>query len=145
MDFVEDRFLLVIKDQDWNEDQIRLCQGAIQCHLCSTADIFIVVVEGGAIDSSDFYFDIQECDWQQQLLSQETLNFDLILLNEKDEICLKKSKTLTKADTQKVIDCLKKQSEIEFHPGEYDVNVEGLQNAYEPYELIRFALVQFNF
>ena len=145
MDFVEDRFLLVIKDEDWNEDQIRLCQSTIACHICYTADLFIVVVEGGAIDSSDFYFDVHQCDWKEQLFKQECLQLDLLLLNKENEVCLRKSKTLNKEETSKVIEALQRQDAISFMPEEYDVNVEGIQSAYEPFELTKFSLVQCKF
>lgn len=51
---------------------------------------------------------------------------------------LKKSKTLTKEQSQIIKDCLKQQNEVSFMPSEYDVNVQGIQSAYEPYELVRF-------
>ena len=141
MDYVEDRFLLVIKDEDWNQDQLQLCKQPIDCHLCTTADIFIIVVEGGAIDSSDFYFNIQDCDWKDRLLAQSEVVLELVLLNDKNEICLKKTKTLSKTDSQTILQLLNKQANIQFQQNEYEVNVQGIQSAYEPYELSRFSVV----
>lgn len=141
MDYVEDRFLLVIKEDAWSEEEIGLLKQPIQCHLCYTADIFIVVIEGGSIDSCDFYFNVQECDWKDDLLKAGCLQLELVLLDADNAICLKKTKTLNREESQTVIDHLSKQAQIPFQPGEYDVNVEGIQSAYEPYELTRFSLV----
>lgn len=72
------------------------------------------------------------------MFASDCLDVDIILLNKANEICFKKSKTLTKEQSQIIKDCLKQQNEVSFMPSEYDVNVQGIQSAYEPYELVRF-------
>lgn len=143
MDFVEDRFMLVLKDETWTEEEIKMLENQALIHFCYTQDIAIFVLEGGDIDSSDFYFNIQDCDWKEQLLSCDCLNVDLYLLDEQNRICCKRSKTLSKEESDKILDCLKKQAQVQFMPGEYDVNVQGIQSAYEPYELNKFAVLVF--
>ena len=139
MDYVENRFMLVIKDEDWTQEEIEMLNSGIDLHFCYTNDIAIFVLEGGDIDNSDFYFNIQECDWKDHLFASDCLDVDIILLNKANEICFKKSKTLTKEQSQIIKDCLKQQNEVSFMPSEYDVNVQGIQSAYEPYELVRFG------
>ena len=138
MDYVENRFMLVIKDEDWTQEEIEMLNSGIDLHFCYTNDIAIFVLEGGDIDNSDFYFNVQECDWKNHLFASDCLDVDIILLNKANEICFKKSKTLTKEQSQIIKDCLKQQNEVSFMPSEYDVNVQGIQSAYEPYELVRF-------
>ena len=128
MDYVENRFMLVIKDEDWTQEEIEMLNSGIDLHFCYTNDIAIFVLEGGD----------QECDWKDHLFASDCLDVDIILLNKANEICFKKSKTLTKEQSQIIKDCLKQQNEVSFMPSEYDVNVQGIQSAYEPYELVRF-------
>ena len=59
MDYVENRFMLVIKDEDWTQEEIDMLNSGIDLHFCYTNDIAIFVLEGGDIDSSDFYFNVQ--------------------------------------------------------------------------------------
>ena len=62
MDYVENRFMLVIKDEEWTQEEIELIKNDVHLSFCYTQDIAIFVLEGGDIDSSDFYFNVQECD-----------------------------------------------------------------------------------
>ncbi len=54
MDYVENRFMLVIKDEDWTQEEIDMLNSGIDLHFCYTNDIAVFVLEGGDIDSSDF-------------------------------------------------------------------------------------------
>ncbi|MBB5183502.1 hypothetical protein [Catenisphaera adipataccumulans] len=145
MDYVEDHFMLVIKDEDWNEEELELLKAPIDLHFCYTQDIAIFVLEGGDIDSSDFYFNVQDCDWKDQLLASDQVDVEVILLNKKNEICWSRRKTLNPEQSRKILDCIRRQAETTFMPGEYDVNVQGIQSAYEPYELNKFAVVSIRF
>ena len=66
MDFVEDHFMLVIKDEVWTEEELNLLKQPLSLNFCYTNDIAIFVVEGGDIDSSDFYFNVQDCDFAEK-------------------------------------------------------------------------------
>ena len=139
MDFVEDHFMLVIKDEVWTEEELNLLKQPLSLNFCYTNDIAIFVVEGGDIDSSDFYFNVQDCDFAEKLLSMEFLDVELVLLNAENEICYRRRKTLDKEQSKSILDCLQQQEKTQFMPNEYDVNVEGLQSAYEPFELLKFS------
>lgn len=145
MDFVEDHFMLVIKDESWAEDELAMLKKPLDLHFCYTQDIAIFVLEGGDIDSSDFYFNIQECDWKEELLKQETLDIELFLLEKKNYICWSKRKTLSPEQSEKILACLRKQEQVQFMPDEYDINVMGIQSAYQPYELNKFAVESIKF
>ena len=138
MDYVENRFMLVIKDEDWTQEEIDMLNSGIDLHFCYTNDIAVFVLEGGDIDSSDFYFNVQECDWKEHLFKNDCLDVEIVLVDKANDICFKKSHTLTKEQSQIIKDCLNQQNKVSFMPSEYDVNVQGIQSAYEPYELVRF-------
>ena len=145
MDFVDGRFMLVIKDEFWTEEELEMLKQPLDLHFCYTNDIAIFVLEGGDIDSSDFYFNIQDCDFAEDLLKQSKVTIEVILLNEKNEVCWKRKKELDGEQSLSILSCLKQQKEVQFMPGEYEVNVEGLQSAYEPFELLKFSKCSIQF
>lgn len=137
MDFVDGKFMLVIKDETWSDEEIAMLK-SLRVAFCYWNDLAIFVVEGGDIDSSDFYFNIQECDQKEELLGQERLGIEILLIDKNNDILFKKSQSFTKEQSDKIKSFLKRQSEIPFMKGEYDVNVSGIQSAYEPFELLKF-------
>lgn len=145
MDYVDDHFMLVIKDELWTEEELKMLNNPLDLNFCYTQDIAVFVVEGGDIDSSDFYFNIQDCDWKDNLLNSSLVDIELYLLNKDNDICWKKRKSLNKEQSEKILSCLKKQNDVKFMPNEYEVNVMGIQSAYEPFELNKFSVVSIKF
>ncbi|MGN1277452.1 MAG: hypothetical protein ACI4UK_10725 [Floccifex sp.] len=145
MDFVENRFMLVIKDEFWTEEELDLLKGALELNFCYTQNTAIFVLEGGDIDSSDFYFNIQDCDWKENLLNSSLIDVELYLLNEKNEVCFKRKKTLNQQDSAVILNCMKEQASVPFMPDEYEINVMGIQSAFDPYELKKYSRVCINF
>ena len=66
-------------------------------------------------------------------------------MDKKNEICFKRSKTLNLEQSSIILDCLKQQNTVSFMQGEYDVNVQGIQSAYQPYELEKFEKLKIEF
>lgn len=141
MDYVEDHFMLVIKDETWSDEEIELIKKGATLSFCYTQDLAIFVLEGGDIDSSDFYFNIQDCDLKDEILEKELLDVELILIDGKNNVWYSKRKTLSLEQSKIILDCLKKQAQVGFMPGEYEVNIAGIQSAYEPFELEKFSKV----
>lgn len=141
MDYVEDHFMLVIKDETWSDEEIELIKKGATLNFCYTQDLAIFVLEGGDIDSSDFYFNIQDCDLKDEILEKELLDVELILVDGKNNVWYSKRKTLSIEQSKIILDCLKKQAQVGFMPGEYEVNIAGIQSAYEPFELEKFSKV----
>lgn len=141
MDYVEDHFMLVIKDETWSDEEIELIKKGATLNFCYTQDLAIFVLEGGDIDSSDFYFNIQDCDLKDEILEKELLDVELILVDGKNNVWYSKRKTLSLEQSKIILDCLKKQAQVGFMPGEYEVNIAGVQSAYEPFELEKFSKV----
>ena len=145
MDYVNDHFMLVIKDEFWTDEELKMLEQPLDLNFCYTQDIAIFVLEGGDIDSSDFYFNIQDCDWKDNLLSSSLIDIEVILLDQKNYICWKKRKTLNLQQSTEILNCLKRQNDVQFMPNEFDVNVQGIQSAYEPFELNKFSKVAIKF
>lgn len=141
MDYVEDHFMLVIKDETWSDEEIELIKKGATLNFCYTQDLAIFVLEGGDIDSSDFYFNIQDCDLKDEILEKELLDVELILVDGKNNVWYSKRKTLSLEQSKIILDCLKKQAQVGFMPGEYEVNIASIQSAYEPFELEKFSKV----
>lgn len=141
MDYVEDHFMLVIKDETWSDEEIELIKKGATLNFCYTQDLAIFVLEGGDIDSSDFYFNIQDCDLKDEILEKELLDVELILVDGKNNVWYSKRKTLSLEQSKIILDCLKNQAQVGFMPGEYEVNIAGIQSAYEPFELEKFSKV----
>lgn len=141
MDYVEDHFMLVIKDETWSDEEIELIKKGATLNFCYTQDLAIFVLEGGDIDSSDFYFNIQDCDLKDEILEKELLDVELILVDGKNNVWYSKRKTLSLEQSKIILDCLKKQAQVGFMLGEYEVNIAGIQSAYEPFELEKFSKV----
>lgn len=141
MDYVEDHFMLVIKDETWSDEETELIKKGATLNFCYTQDLAIFVLEGGDIDSSDFYFNIQDCDLKDEILEKELLDVELILVDGKNNVWYSKRKTLSLEQSKIILDCLKKQAQVGFMPGEYEVNIAGIQSAYEPFELEKFSKV----
>ena len=112
MDYVEDHFMLVIKDETWSDEEIELIKKGATLNFCYTQDLAIFVLEGGDIDSSDFYFNIQDCDLKDEILEKELLDVELILVDGKNNVWYSKRKTLSLEQSKIILDCLKKQAQL---------------------------------
>lgn len=146
MDYVEDRFLFIVKDEFWSEEEkAMLMQEPMEVALYYRYDVAVFLVSGGDIDTSDFYFNVQECEWKEQLLSSTTLQASLILLDQDNIVCCRRDVTFPKADSQQIIQLLREQNEVRYHEGEFDVNAQGLMSALQPFEMREKATVSMKF
>ena len=146
MDYVEDRFLFIVKDEFWSEEEkAMLMQEPMEVALYYRYDVAVFLVSGGDIDTSDFYFNVQECEWKEQLLSSTTLQASLILLDQDNIVCCRRDVTFPKADSQQIIQLLREQNEVHYHEGEFDVNAQGLMSSLQPFEMQEKATVSMKF
>ena len=146
MDYVEDRFLFIVKDEFWSEEEkAMLMQEPMEVALYYRYDVAVFLVSGGDIDTSDFYFNVQECEWKEQLLSSTTLQASHILLDQDNIVCCRRDVTFPKADSQQIIQLLREQNEVRYHEGEFDVNAQGLMSALQPFEMQEKATVSMKF
>lgn len=144
MDFADGELIFAIKDADWNENQIRSADaGPFSVLACETNGLLIFLLEGGPLDTCDFYFNVQECDEKDALLSCRSLPVQAVLIDKDNRIADIKSATLSEKTTDALRVLFEKQNAMEFMPGEYDCNVEGMQAAFEPAELARYKKLSF--
>ncbi len=142
-DFADGELILAVKDDEWNDAQLERAAEPFTVEVCETNGIVIFLMEGGPLDTCDYYFNIQDCEAKDEFLAQKNLKVQAVLMDKEDIIRIIKTASLSEEKTKEVIDLLKKQENFEFMPGEYDCNVEGLQSAYEPTELAKYAKTSF--
>lgn len=144
MDYVDGHFILVIKDAFWNDAELAMAQrGSVELDFVYRYDVAVFLLTMGDIDTSDFYFNIQENEEKERLLAQSApLSFAIVLLDEANRVCLRRDITLSKTDSACILEALRKQQSVAFREGEYDVNAQGLMSAFEPFEMQAFAVVK---
>lgn len=103
------------------------------------------LVSGGDIDTSDFYFNVQECEWKEQLLSSTTLQASLILLDQDNTVCCRRDVTFPKADSQQIIQLLREQNEVHYHEGGIRRQRTGAHERTAPFEMQEKATVSMKF
>lgn len=144
MDYVNGQLLLVVKDDEWNENQLTsAAREPFSVMACETNGMIIFLLEGGPLDTCDFYFNIQECDEKDQLLAAKNIDVQAVLLDANNVIKVVKSATLAAKPSEELHKLFEKQANMEFMPGEYDVNLDGLMATMEPAELARYGKVSF--
>lgn len=143
VDFADGKLIFAVKDDSWNDEQIRRVGEPFSVLVCESNGIVAFLLEGGPLDTCDFYFNIQDCDEKKQLMDTENLDVQVVFIDGQDIIQAMKTGTLSREKTKEIQAILKKQEQFEFMPGEYEVNVEGLQSAYEPSELAKYQKTSF--
>lgn len=143
-DYTQGVLYLVIKDEDWNSDQIESMEAnPVSVMFGTPMHLGLFLVEGGALDTCDFYFSIQDCDEKEALLHDRELSVCLVLLDGNDVIRFIRTFALDEKRGDEIRTLLARLNEEPLMPGEFDVNAAGLMSACEPPELARYARVQF--
>ena len=61
MDFVEDRFIFLVKDSFWNDVELQMARTMpLEIDFLYRYDVAVFLLTVGDIDTSDFYFNVQE-------------------------------------------------------------------------------------
>ena len=143
MDFVEDRFIFLVKDCFWNDVELQMARTMpLEIDFLYRYDVAVFLLTVGDIDTSDFYFNVQENDWCEALLQEgEPLRCSIVLLDADNLVCLHREVTFSLEDSRQIRASLRRQQEVEFHEGEFDVNASGLMSALEPFEMQPMAQV----
>ena len=151
MDVVDDEFVFVIKDEVWTDEE---CQAMKRNPL--TLDfvykydiaIFLLTLED-AIDTSDFVFNVHDNDYDETLFTHfatgSGYTCTLYLLDGKNIVKGRKIVQLSNAMSLKIADCLKQQKDVPYREEEFICNLEGLQAAWEPFELQPMAIANETF
>lgn len=147
MDFVDGEFVFVIKDEEWTEfEKKALMRNSIEIDLVTKYDITIFLVTVlDAIDTSDFIFNIHENDDPSLMFEEDCLNCVIYLIDRENIVQGARHLTLSKEGTAMIQSVMKKVQEAPYMEAEYECNLEGIQNTWEPFELQEFAVMKETF
>lgn len=144
MDFVDGEFVFVIKDQEWTDfEKAALRRNELEIDLVVKYDIsmFLITVLD-AIDTSDFIFNIHEHEEPSLIFEKECMSCSLYLIDGNNVVAGVKHVTLSKEGTTVLQTQLKKILEAPYQEAEFDCNLDGIQNTWEPFELQEFAVMK---
>ena len=146
MDYVDDEFVCIIKDAVWTQEECEALKHHTFCvDFVYKYDIvlFLLTLED-AIDTSDFIFNVHDNAYPSSLFQsfekEDGYLLTLYLIDASNIVCAKRRVRLSKALSNTIAESLRKQQATPFYEEEFTCNLEGLQSAWEPYELQNMAL-----
>lgn len=146
MDYVDHEFMFVVKDETWSDFECNaLKKQPLQIDFVYKYDIavFLLTLED-AIDTSDFIFSCHDNEYDESLYRSFTdgdgYTCVLYLIDANNIIKGKRKVTLSQPVSNLISSKLKAQKETPYYEEEFTCNLEGLQNAYEPFEMQPLAL-----
>lgn len=146
MDVVDGEFVFIIKDEKWMEEE---CQA--MKHNPLTLDfvykydiaVFLLTLED-AIDTSDFIFNVHDNEYPESLYRSfengEGYGMTLYLIDGRNMVCAKRRVRLSQSMSNTISKYLAKQKQALFMEEEFTCNLQGLQAAWEPFEMQKMAL-----
>lgn len=147
MDYVDDEFVFVIKDEAWTPFEIKaLTRNEVEIDLACKYDITIFLITVlDAIDTSDFIFNIHDNEYPDSILTQKNVECAIFLIDQDNIVQAQRHITLSKEASKAICDVLSKVKNTVYFEAEYNCNLEGIQSTWEPFELQEFALVKETF
>lgn len=148
VDFVDNQFVLVIKDQSWSAFEIqalykhRLTLAFVYERVCA---IFLLTIHD-AIDTSDAAFDIHNCDQANVLLEmQDPYDMEIYFVDQTHTICASRRISFSKAMSDIIKEKLLAQHQMPYDDEGFDRALAKIQGTSEPFELEPMALCQASF
>lgn len=144
IDYTENRFVIVVKDEIWTDYEINaLYHNPLHIYfgyerICA----FFLLENVDSIDTSDAVFDIHVCEEKEVLLKQEQYTIEIYLLNQQNKVCASRSLTLSKSESKIIKDALTKQAAAIYDDAGFDRALYKLQHTYEPFEMEQLALIK---
>lgn len=147
MDYVDGEFVFVIKDEDWTDfEKKALHRNQLEIDLIVKYDIsFFLVTVLDAIDTSDFIFNIHENEDPSSIFTTQCIPCSVYLIDKNHIVQGAKHVTLSKDGTRILQDTLKNIQEAPYMEAEFNCNLEGIQNTWEPFEMQEFAIMKETF
>ena len=146
MDYVDGEFVFVIKDENWTPFELTaLKQNLLHIDFVYKFDIAVFLLTlDDAIDTSDFIFNVHDNDYQDCLYQAHAVGTgygcSLYLLDKKNTVCGSRKVQLSSEMSNLIAEKLREQQHHPFMEAEFMCNLEGLQSAYEPFEMLPLAL-----
>lgn len=147
MDYVDDEFVFIIKDELWTPYEINAVkQAKLQVDFVYKYDIAIFLLTlVDAIDTSDFIFNVHDNTYDASLFDAQGYSCTLYLLDKENIVQAKRSFQMGKDMSKLIADKLKQQAQAPYLEEEFTCNLEGLQSAMEPFEMQEIALTSGTF
>lgn len=142
MDYVENRFVIVIKDELWCDHECQaLFHQPLHIYFLYERICAIFLVENvDSIDTSDVSFDIHECGEAKALLQQERYDIEIYLIDAAQTVCAARVLSLSKEQSAIIREQLQKQYDTPYDEAGFDRALQKIQGAYEPFEMESMAL-----
>ena len=142
IDYVENRFVIVIKDELWCEHECQaLHQNPLHIYfLYERVCAIFLVGNVDSIDTSDVSFDIHECAEAKQLLANDQYDVEIYLVNKNQTICAARRLTFSKEQSAIIQEHLCKQYDTPYDDAGFDRALQKIQGMYEPFEMEGMAL-----
>lgn len=145
MDYVDDEFIFIIKDEFYSDYEIKAIKKKkmlLEYVYLYDISIFLLTIDD-AIDTSDFYFNIHENDYSS-LFNQEQFKASFYLLDKDNIVKAKKSFELNSEVSKQIKNKLSIQLNTLYNEEEFNCNLDGIMNTWEPFELSEKAIVSQN-
>ena len=137
IDFVEDQWLILIKDAVWQDEEIKAFRrkpGRLAFLPLDTVVFFTVNIDD-VLETSDLPFVIQESESADAILDQTAMPVTLALISSQDEVLALRQLTLGNAESSQVKAQLKRILEVGYEAEVSNRQIDKTQARYQPYEL----------
>lgn len=144
MDFIDQEFVFVIKDEIWMPYELQcLKQKPLEIQFVYKYDIavFLLTIED-ALDTSDFIFNVHDNTYGEELFLPDNNGYacSLYFLDKENRVMGRKKFHLSRKTSDVIAEKLRIQKDVLYQEEEFLCNLEGLQMAYEPFEMQPLAL-----
>ena len=132
IDFVEDQWLILIKDAVWQDEEIKAFRrnpGRLAFLPLDTVVFFTVNID-----------DVQESESADAILAQTGMPVTLALISSQDEVLALRQLTLGNAESSQVKEQLKRILDAGYEAEVSNHQIDKTQARYQPYELEEKAL-----
>lgn len=144
IDYIEGRFVLVVKDEVWTPyERTALHKNPLHIYFVYERVCAIFLLENvDSIDTSDASFDIHNCEAAAEVLKQEQYELEIYLLDEQNMVCAARCVTFDKKASKIIREHLQKQFDTPYDDAGFDRALFKIQATYEPFEMEAMAVVK---
>ena len=144
VDFKEDTFLFVVKDDVWTSEELgRLKTSDVTVSFIQKGIIDVFVLEiFDCLEASDlpFYAKDGDTEFIEAIKSKHPFGFEIVFVNVNDEVVAVRHEVFTKEESTLLHEKLQKRLVEETDGLMFEAAYEKLISRFEPFELIEFAL-----
>ena len=144
IDFKDDTFLFVVKDDIWTTEEVSRLK---------TSDVTVSFIQKGIIDAfileifdcleaSDlpFYAKDGDTDFIEAIKSKNLFEFEIVFVSGNDEVVAIRHEVFDKEESTVLHEKLKKRLLEETEGAMFEAAYEKLTSRFEPFELLEFAV-----